>query len=412
MTRLVGSEMCIRDRFGDLRAQRIAFTEPTRAAAQQTFAIQNQALQAGINTTMIWIAENDPTTCDICLPLDRLLQNEWPPDVTDGPPAHVNCRCAIGLQLIESVIVQPEAGTIDVVEDPNAPPPEVPLLQRSASEIADYIKQAVPADLAIDAKEVSEYYKVNGTREQLHRLRIDASMQYGFASPEYVAADAHYKSEVTRLETLQKSVQAREELVYKQVLRDLQHPTPQQVQVNFVGRNMTTAQQQRAEELIKLSFGIAPDSGAPITITYNASGSRDVVGASFGIAYLKNKRYDNTINANPDSVASTIVHESMHGLQDTQQFGIRATDDFGDSRTKGEKKVTLSSQGFGNNGSTYLDSTDSPYTFRIYDAKIQATSGKWCEVLTTAIDNIGLIPSNRDNKLLELFTQIIKDGGK
>jgi len=91
--------------FGDLRAQRIAFTEPTRAAAQQTFAIQNQALNAGINTTMIWIAENDSTTCDVCLPLDRLLQNQWPPEFTDGPPAHVNCRCAIGLVLVESPIV-------------------------------------------------------------------------------------------------------------------------------------------------------------------------------------------------------------------------------------------------------------------------------------------------------------------
>jgi SPP1 gp7 family putative phage head morphogenesis protein len=91
--------------FGDLRAQRIAFTEPTRAAAQQTFAIQNQALNAGINTTMIWIAENDSTTCDVCLPLDGLLQNQWPPEVTAGPPAHVNCRCAIGLVLVESPIV-------------------------------------------------------------------------------------------------------------------------------------------------------------------------------------------------------------------------------------------------------------------------------------------------------------------
>ena len=91
--------------FGDLRAQRIAFTEPTRAAAQQTFAIQNQALNAGINTTMIWIAENDSTTCDVCLPLDKLLQNQWPVEVTAGPPAHVNCRCAIGLVLVESPIV-------------------------------------------------------------------------------------------------------------------------------------------------------------------------------------------------------------------------------------------------------------------------------------------------------------------
>lgn len=91
--------------FGDLRAQRIAFTEPTRAAAQQTFAIQNQALNAGINTTMIWIAENDTTICDDCKDYNGLLQNQWPVEVTAGPPAHVNCRCAIGLVLVESPIV-------------------------------------------------------------------------------------------------------------------------------------------------------------------------------------------------------------------------------------------------------------------------------------------------------------------
>ena len=91
--------------FGDLRAQRIAFTEPTRAAAQQTFAIQNQALNAGINTTMIWIAENDTTICDDCKDYNGLLQAQWPVEVTAGPPAHVNCRCAIGLVLVESPIV-------------------------------------------------------------------------------------------------------------------------------------------------------------------------------------------------------------------------------------------------------------------------------------------------------------------
>ena len=92
--------------FGDLRAQRIAFTEPTRAAAQQTFAIQNQALQAGINTTMVWIAENDGEVCNLCEPLNTLTQDEWPPEATDGPPRHVNCRCAIGLQLVKSPIIE------------------------------------------------------------------------------------------------------------------------------------------------------------------------------------------------------------------------------------------------------------------------------------------------------------------
>jgi hypothetical protein len=54
---------------------------------------------------MIWIAENDTTICDDCKDYDGLLQAQWPVEVTAGPPAHVNCRCAIGLVLVESPIV-------------------------------------------------------------------------------------------------------------------------------------------------------------------------------------------------------------------------------------------------------------------------------------------------------------------
>jgi len=89
--------------FGDLRAQRIAFTEPTRAAAQQMNALQQLATQRGINTQRVWRIINDLEVCDECIDLDGTNETEWSAKYPDGPPAHVNCRCVIILQLMPSL---------------------------------------------------------------------------------------------------------------------------------------------------------------------------------------------------------------------------------------------------------------------------------------------------------------------
>lgn len=93
--------------FGELRAQRIAFTEPTRAAAQMTSRIQQNATRDGVQLERVWFSENDTTVCDECEGLDGKTESEWDPEYIDGPPAHVNCRCAIGLQLVRNPIVSP-----------------------------------------------------------------------------------------------------------------------------------------------------------------------------------------------------------------------------------------------------------------------------------------------------------------
>jgi HK97 family phage portal protein len=90
--------------FGDLRAQRIAFTEPTRAAAQQMNALQQLATQRGINTQRVWRIINDLEVCDECAEeLDGTTEDVWAVKYPDGPPAHVNCRCVIVLQLMPSL---------------------------------------------------------------------------------------------------------------------------------------------------------------------------------------------------------------------------------------------------------------------------------------------------------------------
>lgn len=100
----------VRDRlamFGGLRAQRIAFTEPTRAASQQTLTIQQQAQANGINVVRVWNTENDRIVCKMCKALDGLPEDQWvsvyaeydgDQDIMQGAPAHVNCRCDTGLE--------------------------------------------------------------------------------------------------------------------------------------------------------------------------------------------------------------------------------------------------------------------------------------------------------------------------
>lgn len=88
--------------FGDLRAQRIAFTEPTRASAQQMNALQQVATNRGIMTQRVWRNIADFEVCDDCIDYDGDTEADgtWAVDYPAGPPAHVNCRCVITLQLM------------------------------------------------------------------------------------------------------------------------------------------------------------------------------------------------------------------------------------------------------------------------------------------------------------------------
>lgn len=80
--------------FGRQRADVIATTELTRAAAQATAASQEYLRQAGVNMVMIWQTNNDERTCPICVPRNGARQGEgW----DEPPPAHPRCRCYVTL---------------------------------------------------------------------------------------------------------------------------------------------------------------------------------------------------------------------------------------------------------------------------------------------------------------------------
>lgn len=74
-----------------LRAERIVLSETARAMR----TIEREAAhRVGIHQ-FIWRTSRDERVCPVCFPLDGVqsdAQGRYP-DVGDGPPAHVNCRC-------------------------------------------------------------------------------------------------------------------------------------------------------------------------------------------------------------------------------------------------------------------------------------------------------------------------------
>ena len=99
-------EQMLERSFGEVRAEMIAITETTRAYSQSTRVLQDLLRQSGVDMVRVWKTANDgldmdgnEKVCDICRPLEGKTEDEWPDDLKDGPPAHVKCRCGATLRL-------------------------------------------------------------------------------------------------------------------------------------------------------------------------------------------------------------------------------------------------------------------------------------------------------------------------
>ncbi len=94
----------IEDAVGDeARAELIARTEVMTAANEGQREAWDQAIEAGLltgNEKKEWIATGDANVCPQCDELDGTvvgLDEEYPNDGGDGPPAHPQCRCTEGI---------------------------------------------------------------------------------------------------------------------------------------------------------------------------------------------------------------------------------------------------------------------------------------------------------------------------
>ncbi len=82
--------------FGAVRADAIAVTETTRAYSAAQSVYQSMLADEGITMERVWHTDNDKIVCPICRPLNNKSEDDWR---GYEPPAHVNCRCMVGLRL-------------------------------------------------------------------------------------------------------------------------------------------------------------------------------------------------------------------------------------------------------------------------------------------------------------------------
>lgn len=97
---------------GQYRTTMIAITEVARAksgAINQLYDDLTQDDEPGQESSVKrWATQIDEKVCSICGPLDDTLQKVWEGSYPEGPPAHPNCRCEIGVERkADSTLVPP-----------------------------------------------------------------------------------------------------------------------------------------------------------------------------------------------------------------------------------------------------------------------------------------------------------------
>jgi hypothetical protein len=91
-------ELLLRPAFGARRAEAIAITEISRAAAEATNQTQQGLADLGLTMERVWRTNNDERTCPICGPLNGKPESAWRERFPSGPPAHPRCRCFVTLR--------------------------------------------------------------------------------------------------------------------------------------------------------------------------------------------------------------------------------------------------------------------------------------------------------------------------
>ena len=85
--------------FSPYRATLTAVTEVTRAKAAATNVAYDLLTEYGRDVVRRWGTRVDERVCPVCGPLDNKKEPTYRKQFSDGPPAHPNCRCRIGVEV-------------------------------------------------------------------------------------------------------------------------------------------------------------------------------------------------------------------------------------------------------------------------------------------------------------------------
>jgi hypothetical protein len=410
--------------FGQLRASRIAFTEPTRAASQQTMQVRDLARANGISVVRIWNTEKDRKVCDMCIALDGLTDDLWASvytgdqDISQGAPAHVNCRCDTGLEYVDSITQPAETPVEELTTDDALGIAENTrkLYELTPAEMADQVRAMVPQEVQDAAAKLAALTPVSIMEKDPAYAAAKLVLEQAYAvtkTPEAINAarieldkarldwQLRYTAYKTEKDAAEKIMLDSERDIYKNVFTALQHDNPQKVILQFDAK-FSKAAQANITEMANLIYGMreADASGNPYGIYVRFSNARAASG-------MTGKLPD--IRVNGKTTDSVIVHELLHTMQKNGDYGKSESEAFAAQRTAGEKLQRLSkiypSNGYGKDEYAYRDAVDNAYTLKVYSYR---PDYKFREVLTMAMTDISTITTQKDKGLLEVAMQIFK----
>jgi len=150
--------------FGPVRAEMIAVTETTRAAAEGTNEAQRLLNETGYPMIRVWSTANDDLVCPICGPLNGQPESVWSGEFGRGPPAHPRCRCSSGLSAMDESVHLEEARQLSAERD---------VMLRDMGLLPDFVTTPAFAEpdriigererkLIADLEETREYYQQSG----------------------------------------------------------------------------------------------------------------------------------------------------------------------------------------------------------------------------------------------------------
>ena len=403
--------------FGQLRASRIAFTEPTRAASQQTLQIYNNARSAGIGVVRIWNTEKDRKVCDMCKELDGLTDDLWASvysgdqDISQGAPAHVNCRCDTGIDYVGEITQPAETPAEELTVDDALGIAENTrkLYELTPAEMADQVRAMVPVEYitlksqldALDAQKIDMMADLEYIRlREIFRDTPTAENQQIWHARQQEIKDHNY-SLVTQGLDLSKqlrnmNIQDISDNIYINMFTQLQHENPQQVNLSF-NNTYTQDEQDRISKIVKLVYGVkeATPDGVPADLVVTLNPGR-------ASAWQ-------TMNIDQTTLTSVIVHETIHTMQQRYNYGKTEVDEFAAARIQGETLEPMNKllySGFASNELGYKDKVDNPYTLKYYE--LDTYGQHFLEVLPMAVTDLLTVNERKDTELLELAMRVFK----
>lgn len=358
------------------RALTIARTETIAAAAGGTQASFIAARDAGLvapGTKRVWIAAaGSRRTCPICMGLndqqaamDEPFQSRYDGSYHFLPPAHVSCRCSIGLETAIPAQAQPEAAPAPRVRPERQPKPSMTLADRVQARIQQ--GTATPQDLQqigamLTEEPLQRYGQLRSEVAALRSAETAAVQESDRLAAMGKAAEAERRYEdVRRLRKQRLDAQDRINTLGDDVLQNLQQVRPMGDKNNRIKQPWTDSTPDGVKTAFKKIRRYLPDDWLQESATTPLRGEL----ASRG--YWDDRQNVLAVTRGTERRDASTLHEFGHRVESMRKSTVQArTREFLQSRTRGEKAQAMGA-GYRPDEKTKRDRFLDPYMGKQYD---------------------------------------------